>query len=74
MMHNFIANVREEGDLLKSFEQRNLVCVLSRTNWKRGISPACSRANCEYELLLLSCLPNYCLLLFVQNISPILVG
>ena len=40
MMHNFVADVRKGIDLLKSFEQSNLLnnmaCVLSHTNRKRG--------------------------------------
>ena len=46
-MHNFIADVRKGGDLLKSFEQRNLVNNMRSFayKFKKGQSPTSSRAN-----------------------------
>ena len=54
MMHNFIADVRKGGDLLKSFEQSNLVNNMRSFTYKfwKGQSPASSRAQCVYELFL----------------------
>ena len=55
MIHNFIADVRKGGDLLKSFEQTNLLNNLRSITFKSG-------ANCVHELFLQSCLLDDCVL------------
>ena len=53
-MHDFIADVRKGGDLLKLFEQSNLVNNMRSFTYKflKGQSPTSSPANCVYELFL----------------------
>ena len=49
MMHNFIADIRKAGDLLKSFEQSYLVNNMRsffHVQIKKGQSPTFSPANC----------------------------
>ena len=60
--NNFIADVRKGADLLKSFEQSNLVNNMCSFTYKflKGQSPTSSHANCVYELFLQSCLLQYC--------------
>ena len=59
--NNFIADVRKGADLLKSFEQSNLVNNMCSFTYKflKGQSPTSSHANCVYELFLQSCLLQY---------------
>ena len=56
MMHNFIADVRKGGDLLKSFKQSNLVIykqyAFFHAQIVKGQSPTSSRANCIHEFFL----------------------
>ena len=57
-MHNFIADIRKGGDLLKLFEQINLANNLRSFMFKlygKGQSSTSSRANCVHELFLQSC-------------------
>ena len=64
-MHNFIADVRKGGDLLKLFEQINLTNNLRPFTFKlygKGQSSTSSRANCVHELFLQSCLLDYCVI------------
>jgi len=61
MMHNFIADVRKGSDLLKSFEQINLLNNLRSFTFKLQ-SPTSSRVNCLHELFLQSCLLDYCVI------------
>ena len=64
MMHNFIADFRKGGDLLKSFEQINLVKQFAffHIQFVKGQSSTSSRANCVHELFLESCLLDYCVI------------
>ena len=52
MMHNFIADVRKGGDLLKSFEQINLVKQYASFREPVVKGTKSSRANCVHELFL----------------------
>ena len=64
--NNLIADARKGGDLLKSFEQSNLVNSMRSFTYKlyKGQSPTSSSADCVYEL--------FFLLIYICHIKQIL--